>query len=284
VEEGIGVFLTPDLARGDLWEQAETGLSRFLREHPDLEAGLMEVEPDALAPADRFFRSMVHEERGEAELAQLLRASAVQELYTPEYRACYQNEIEYLVVKAASFTCPIVDLASGQGALVEALLQRVINPVVMTDFSPTILRRNRRGLRRRGLERRVSLLAVDARRTPFRAGAIELLTSNLALGNVDGAHDLLTELRRIVGGTLLSVSYFFPDDDAVHGERLTGKNPFFRSAAVAAMESTGWTVSVENTCYGRAEPTPEGQVLRGFGIDELPLVATRLEWCVLVAQ
>ena len=35
VREGIGLFLLPDLPRNDLWEQAESQLSRYLREHTE---------------------------------------------------------------------------------------------------------------------------------------------------------------------------------------------------------------------------------------------------------
>ena len=34
--EGIALFLTPDLPRNDLWEQVETGLGHYLREHPEV--------------------------------------------------------------------------------------------------------------------------------------------------------------------------------------------------------------------------------------------------------
>src|SRR5690348_15960531 len=59
VREGIGLFLTPDLPRDDLWAQAESGLTRHLREHPDLEQRLMGTPVETLAPADQFFRALV---------------------------------------------------------------------------------------------------------------------------------------------------------------------------------------------------------------------------------
>src|SRR5579859_7150483 len=42
VREGIGLFLTPDLPRQDLWEDVEGGLTRHLRSNPDIERQLME--------------------------------------------------------------------------------------------------------------------------------------------------------------------------------------------------------------------------------------------------
>src|SRR5215469_172674 len=63
VREEIGLFLTPDLPRDDLWEQAESGLSRLVRERPEIERRLLDVPLEALGPADLLFRAMVLEER-----------------------------------------------------------------------------------------------------------------------------------------------------------------------------------------------------------------------------
>jgi uncharacterized protein YbaR (Trm112 family) len=65
VKEGIGLFLTPDLPRNDLWEQIDSQLIQYLRENPKIESKLMDVPLNTLNPADQFFRSQVLEERGE---------------------------------------------------------------------------------------------------------------------------------------------------------------------------------------------------------------------------
>jgi len=43
VQEGIGIFLTPDLPRHDLWEEAGSGLTAYLHEHPQIERKLLET-------------------------------------------------------------------------------------------------------------------------------------------------------------------------------------------------------------------------------------------------
>jgi len=43
VHEGIGIFLTPDLQRHDLWEEAGSQLTMYLRKHPDIERKLLET-------------------------------------------------------------------------------------------------------------------------------------------------------------------------------------------------------------------------------------------------
>ena len=62
VEEGIGVFLTQDLQRTDLWEAVDSELARYLQAHPAVQRRLLEDPLHTLSPADRFFRAMALEE------------------------------------------------------------------------------------------------------------------------------------------------------------------------------------------------------------------------------
>jgi uncharacterized protein YbaR (Trm112 family) len=284
VRDGIGLFLTPDLPRNDLWDQIESGLARYFREHPDVERRLMEAPFETLNPADQLFRSMILEERGEYDQARIEAEDAMRSLYTEEYRSCYDSQVEYLVRRMSGTSGPIVDLASGRGALVERLTERLDNPIVMTDFSPAVLRRDRYMLEHRGLAGRVSLLALDARRTPFKNGSVARLTSNLGLGNLEEPGDVLAELRRVVAGELLAISQFYPADDEVHQKVLKSTELLYREATLRRFQASGWSASVENVCHGRAEPTPKGVVLNGFGIDGLPVASTVLEWSVVVAR
>lgn len=287
VREGIGLFLTPDLPRNDLWEQAESHLSIYLREHPEVERQLMNVPVDTLAPADQFFRALVLEEREEYTQAQIVAELASWRIYTPEYRACAASQIDYVVSQLLASTDPIVDLASGRGGLLEPLVRRLHSPMIATDFSPRLLRRNRRWLESSGLYDRVSLLAFDARRTPFRDGAIKTLTTNLGLPNIEDADRLLHELRRIVSGTFLAISYFLPQDDGVDAgaEHSHAYSPLlFRNMALERFIAAGWQVEPANVCKGLARPTPQGVLLEGAQIDGVPEVETVLEWCVLAAH
>jgi uncharacterized protein YbaR (Trm112 family) len=284
IKEGIGVFLTPDLPRHDLWEQTESGLVRHLRDHPKLERQLMDAPLETLNPADQFFRAMVLEERGDYSAARSASREAFHRLYTREYLACYRRQIEVVVERLSTYQGPIVDLASGRGALVEILAERLDNPIVMTDFSPTVLQRNRRVLEFLRLHERVSLLAFDARRTPFKIDSIAMMTSNLGLGNIEEPANLLSELRRVVNGELLAITHFYSEADNAHRDALQGSDLLYRESTVGQFRASGWNVTAANTCHGRAEPTPQGIVLEGFAIDGLPIAGTTLEWCVLVAR
>ena len=65
VRDGIGIFLTPDLPREDLWEEVDSQLVQHLHQHPDLERKLIGGPLEGLGPADQYFRAAVLEERGD---------------------------------------------------------------------------------------------------------------------------------------------------------------------------------------------------------------------------
>jgi ubiquinone/menaquinone biosynthesis C-methylase UbiE len=167
------------------------------------------------------------------------------------------------------------------------MAERLKKPIVASDFSLSVLRRDKQRFEFLGLEQYVSLLAFDARRTPFRDGSIRTMTTNLGLPNVEEPGRLLHELNRIVGGgTMLAISHFFPTDDKANLQVIedAGLAPLlYRSSAVEHFESAGWSASVENVCLAEALPTPESTILDGARADGLPVAPTELEWCVVRA-
>ena len=163
--------------------------------------------------------------------------------------------MEYVVEWLSTTEGPIVDLASGRGYLVEKLVRELKRPVVATDFSPRVLRSDRERLKSFGLYEHVSLLAFDARRTPFKDGAIETLTTNLGLPNIEEPGNLLRELHRIVAGTFLAISYFFPEEDEANAKVIHEANLeplLYRHTALKHYAETGWNVEVKNACVGRS--------------------------------
>ncbi len=287
VRDGIGFFLLADLAGNDLWEQTESHLSSYLREHVDVERQLMDGPVDQLAPADQFLRAMVLTDRGAYKEAKTLNDLAITGLYTPQYLACLDSEIKQLAASLSPSCWPLVDLASGRGTLIEMLARQIERPIIVSDFSPTVLRRNRRQLEFFGLADRVSLLAFDARRTPFKQGAVKTMTTLLGLPNIEHPGPLLQELRRIISGSLLAIVHFFPEDDEANAaaiRAMTDATFFFRRSTVEQFGAAGWQVELRNECLGRAEPTPESVILSGTGIDGLPVAETMLEWGLLVGR
>jgi ubiquinone/menaquinone biosynthesis C-methylase UbiE len=200
---------------------------------------------------------------------------------------CWNSQTDFLIDWLSQTDGPIIDLASGKCYLVSQLVRSLDRHVVATDFSPTVLRRNRCWLESFGLYDQVSLLAFDARRTPFKDGAVGILTTNLGLPNVEQPGELLKELRRIVDGVFLAISHFFPEDDEVNGKVIQEagmENSLYRRPVLQHFAEAGWEVEVKNACVGEARPTPAGVILEGARIDGLPVADTNLEWCVLLGR
>lgn len=287
VREGIGGFLTPDLARHDLWDEVESRLSEYLRAHPQVERQLLESPLEELAPADRFLRAMLLEERGSYAEAKAAAESAKPGLYTPEGLACHQSQIEYLLEVLEPSEEMVIDLASGQGQLIEAMARSLQAPLMATDFSPRVLRRDRKWFEFLGFGEQVSYLAFDARRMPFREGVVRTMTTNLGLSNIERPGELVQELRRVLSGTFLAICHFFPEDDDVNGAMIRewGLEPFlYRRSALECFAEAGFRVELANVRTAIARPTPKSELIEGAGIDALPAAETELEWCVLVAR
>lgn len=287
VRDGIGLFLTPDLPRNDLWEQMNSGLIQYLSEHPELERQLLDSPLENLNPTDQFFRALMLEAQGNYREARAAEETANRGLYTPEYLACWISQFDYVIAQLSATSGPIVDLASGRCYLVETLAHRLQRPIIATDFSPAVLRHNRHRLENNDLYDDVSLLAFDARRTPFKAGSVATLTTNLGLPNIEAPSALLTELRRIVSGVFLAISHFYAESDEANAPAIRAANLdtlLYKRSTLQRYLEAGWEVEVKNACVGAAQPTPQSKVLAGATVDGLPVAATNLEWCVLRAQ
>jgi len=133
----------------------------------------------------------------------------------------------------------------------------------------------------------VELLAFDARRTPFKDGAVKTMTTNLGLANIEEPGRLIDELRRVISGKLLAIMSFFPDDDAANraaAEKLGISSFMSKDSTLRLFDEAGFDVQLKNTRSGKALPTPTSNLLEGAGIDALPVAETELTWCTLVAR
>ncbi len=287
VRDGIGIFLASDLPRNDLWEETEDHLTQYFRCYPKAKKQLMETPLKALNPADQFFRAQLLEKEGKYSEAKEVEEIATKRLYTQAYLDCWESQVAYLLGMLSLSEEPVVDLASGRGHLVEKLVSSTERPIVVTDFSPQVLRRDRQRFEFFDFYDRVSLLAVDARRTPFRDGTVSTMTTNMGLPNTENPGKLLHELQRIVSGEFLVVSQFYSEKDETNASLINEAGLdklLFRDSALKAFKDADWRVEIANLCKAEARPTPESEIIEGARIDGLPVEETVLEWCVLVAS
>jgi hypothetical protein len=243
----------------------------------------MEVPLESLGPADQLFRAMVLEERGDFAGAELAEDKAHEGLYIQDYRRCWGMQVNTLIEAVKRAEHPIVDLASGRCYLMGKLIGQTNAPIIASDFSPRVLRRNRRWLQFKGYYDLVSLLAFDGRKTPFKDRSIETLTTNLGVPNIRGAGELFGELRRIVSGRFLAISHFFPEDDGNREviEQFELGDAVYKARLVEKMSAAGFEVETGVSCMGKASPTPVGVVMEGMLVDGLPVESTEYEWCVV---
>ena len=284
IKDEIGYFLT-DLERNDLWEQSNSNLLKYLHDNPLIEKKLLESPIVNLSPADIFFLSIIYEEKGDYERAEELHTTSQQLIYTKEYYNCFKSQINYVSSIKMSDE-PILDIASGKGYLVFELIKKRNNHILMSDFSPTIIRANYNKLLHFKLLDRVSLFVFDARKTPFKDGSIELMTSNVGLNNIEKPLGLLKELKRILHGDFYSIMNFFQENDLEHKKFIAELNLVelnFLKSALEEFSKVNFRVSLENTCHSFCKPTPEGEIIKG-GIDGLPIHDTTIQWSVVHAK
>ena len=232
--------------------------------------------------ADLFLRASVLEERNGFDAARETYELADERVYSAEVRLARDEALDRVVELVGAGDGTVVDVATGRGTLLERLLRATRRPLVATDVSETVLAR----VRARIGTARVEYVVADARALPFDDGSIPTLVSHVGLANVPDAARLLRELRR-VGRELVTTHVFYPEDDA-ENLRAAGEHGLegllSRSDAVGAFDETGWQVEVDHEREVLAEPTPVSELIPGVGIDALPVAATRVTWCVLVAR
>jgi uncharacterized protein YbaR (Trm112 family) len=287
VRDGIGIFLTPDLPRNDMWAEVDSAISAYLKEHPEHEEQLMGGPAEDLSPTDQQFRALVLDERGEFGEGKRVERLSHENMYTTEHMKCWDSQVDYVISSLGSLEGPIVDLASGRCYLVELIAKKLGRQIIATDFSPDVLRRDRRYFQFLGLDHLVSFLAFDARKTPFKDGAVAIMTTNLGLPNIEEPGNLVGELKRVIGGTLLAISHFFPSDDEENRVVIEGAGIdafVYKESTVEHFASAGWEIKIENACLAKALPTPESEIFEGARADGLPVAPTTMEWCTIRAD
>jgi SAM-dependent methyltransferase len=264
-------------ATEDAWAAAESALSAFLREQPEVERALLDSPLDSLNGADAYLRASVLEERGADASAEYARSDV--ECYGPEFRAARDDALACLVDLVSGGEGLVVDVATGRGRLLALLAGGVSRPLVATDVSRHVLA---------GTERRVPgprYVVADAHALPFADGEVETLVTHVGLGNIPRGRELLRELRR-VGRELVATHVFYSADDEENrraARDLDLEDLLVPELAYAAFAEAGWELSVEYEREVPTSPTPKSVLIPGVGIDALPVSDTRVSWCVLRA-
>lgn len=287
LRDGIAALLPSAGSAEDLWAEAGSWIRSLPSEHPEETRQLLDSPIDELGGTDLLVRGMLLEARHEFGEAKPVLGRAIEALYAPEMRSASQRQFHELLARLAAAPSPVVDLASGRGMLLEFLLPRCRHAFVATDVSPAVLARSRRYLETLAPGDRLDLVALDARHLPFPDNSVPTMVTNVGLMNIQEPGSLVPELRRVLAGSLLAVTAFYPEEGGPNGEaiaRMGLESMVYRERALRSFEEAGFSVEVANTVRARAVPTPEGKILEGLRPDRLPVVETVLEWCTLVVR
>ncbi len=287
VRDEIAVFLTNKLSRNDLWEQNEYKIEKYFKENPDICEKLMNTPEEELNGADYWFKASYFEMKKDYMISSRMFKNAFKKIYTQDAIEGQESQIDFIINNIES-NKTIIDIASGKGYLVEKLLKQTNNYVVATDFSPTVLARNKEYYKYKGLYDRLSLIAFDARKTPFKDNSIEIMTSNMGLQNIDQPEDVIKEMNRITKGIFMSIMFFIDENDKIHMDffdKYLSTAYATRRNAFETFKKAGWSsVNIANSFLANIKPTPKGEILKRAGIDGFPIVDTKVEFCVFQAK
>jgi len=131
--------------------------------------------------------------------------SAVNRVFVTDFLAVWTNEV------------PILDVGTGTAQIPIELCSRAPRArVVATDLAEHMLVVGRENVRRAGLEDRLELRRVDAKRLPFVDGAFGALISNSIVHHLPEPGAALAELVRVVApdGILFVRDLLRPADEA----------------------------------------------------------------------
>lgn len=286
VRDEIAMFLTPDLPRNDLWEQGESELIKYIDNNIEVKKALLETPEEELNGADYWYKAFYYELKKEYDKSFEMFKKARYMIYTKEYIDAWDTQMSFVINEVQNQSKPIVDIASGKCYLVEKFLNQLDNYIVATDFSPTILMRNRDYYKSKGLYDKLSLIAFDARRTPFKDNSIDMMTSNVGIPNIENPGALIKELNRICNNKFMSIMIFLNEDDSVNLNfmREYGIGDYStKNSALNLFNSEPWHCEVSKSIMAKAEPTPIGEILNGR-IDGVPLNDTVIEFAVITCR
>lgn len=279
VDNEIAYFLT-NLDRNDLWKKAESGITKYLNDNPDIKDELMTTPIQSLHPTDLFFRASLIEEQGNYAESEQLFEIAEKKIYTKEYIECSKKQIDFIKDLEIPQDDIILDIASGKGYLVFKLLNKMPNHIIMSDFSPVVMRKNKKRLEYKNYLNKASLMVFDSRKTPFKNSNIKWMTSFLGLGNIEDNFGLIKELKRILLGDFYSIMFFFKKTDSeninfIMNNKISNLN--ILSIALEEFKKVDFSVELLNTCESFCKPTQVGEIIDA-NIDALPIHETIIDW------
>lgn len=275
VVDGIGVFLDGGEEKNDLWKEQEDFAARFRKEHPIQFFLLAKTFLGNIKPEHHFLKGLLLED-------EKILDHATKRIYTKDYLTGYEKTRQALFEVEKDNPPIILEIACGRGGFFKKFIRsRQGNGVyVATDFSPTVLRSNLKWLRANELEEKVTLLAFDAKTTPFRDTSVPAMVSNLGLPNIRHDGKAVQEAFRMLGPHgIFIINFMFTTEQTENyakAKELGLAQFYLRSSVDEIFRNAGFEFSLEELHSGAVRPTPGG-------IDLLPIVPDTYSFCIIRA-
>ena len=272
----IGIFLDTKETRDDLWKEQEDFATRFRKEHPIRFFFLTKTFLGNIKPEHHFFKGLLLEDE------EMLK-KATRRIYTKDYLVGYEKTEQALNEVEKDNPLVILEIACGRGSFFKPFLQSRHGKgvYIATDFSPTVLRSNQKWLRKNELEEQVTLMALDAKATPFRDNTIPAAVSNIGFLNIRNNGKAVTEAFRLLAPSgILIANFMFTIEKTENYTKAKemGLHQFYtRKNVEEVFQKVGFEFHLEELYQGSVRPTPGG-------IDTLPIVQDRYSFCVLIAK
>jgi len=287
VKNGIGCFVQYENDSDDNWARGENWLKNLIADNPDIREKIMNTAIDEMNAADIMIKSMICKIEGNHSEATALNKIWRKKAYKEESSAASSAQIEYIVNSLKDEKDFILDIASGSGRLVSEFLEKTDKLIVSSDISFNIMQQAKKIAEQNGFGDRVSYIAFDLNKSPFRDKSVKIITTFVGLQNISYPEKIFGEIRRICGGKLYSACVFCCEDNIVNLKALEEgglDKTWVKSKYIDEFDRAGFTSVIENSIITLDEPTPVGEIVKGVKIDGFPVETGYFEKTVIISS
>ena len=286
VKNSVGRFVEYEGNSDDSWQKAENWLKNLVAEKPVIREKLMTTDIEKMNATDIMIRMMINQIEGNHDEAERLRKICNQKAYKAESLKAGQDQIQYIVNALKKEKDFILDVASGQGTLVSKFLENTNNCIVSSDISFNVMEKAKNLSDKNGFSDRVSYIAFDLSKSPFKDKSVKVMTTYVGLQNISSSEKIFKEIRRICGGKLYSACIFCCEDNIVNRKDLEKEGldkTWIKSNYIEEFNNAGFSSVVENSIITVDEPTPVGEIVQGVKMDGFPVEAGNFERAVVIS-
>ncbi|MCL2772484.1 MAG: methyltransferase domain-containing protein [Oscillospiraceae bacterium] len=285
VKNGIGRFVEYENS-SDGWQDDENWLNDLIGNNPDVRKKLMTTDIEEMNAADIVIRYMVHKAEGNISEAEKLIEIINKKAYKEETIKANLSQLDYIVNSLKDENDFILDVASGEGSLISKFLENTDTCLISSDISFNVLEKAKKSTEEKGFSDRVSYIAFDLNKSPFKEKTVKTITSFLGLQNIPYP-EVFKEMRRICNGKLYMACVFCCEDNIVNLRALEkggSDKTWVKNKFIDEFNKVGFTSIVENSIITLDDPTPVGEIVKGATIDGYPVETGHFERAVVISS